>query len=378
MLRWSRSLFAVALVLVGCKPNTSSAATADADAASQAPSKAPAPAPTPAPASAPALSYLKPAGPEKCEWVRQPLPSGAPTRVFTFDAACAQSELAWSPNGKEGLVFYRPEAEGAQPRIWRVDFTAKSGKRVELKGLPVLAARGTDKPFIEQLGFDAQGRLVALVSDIYANRKPQKDKSGNRFILFENQRYPVEKSASSPGLALAYRLEGSDWKRFETKVSTYEPETAPGINALDAAKSLASIPTPNPLPEGTPGQEASESTTKMLDAALPQQDKASKWMALPTPGGTLLYRGAVDYSDESFYPAAPARWEQDGKLVELAGLKAKDGDRLGFQLQDGLLILFVLGEDSRSAHVYDTRTKKNLASVQGVELATFWPAPSKP
>ncbi|AKJ04082.1 hypothetical protein ATI61_101823 [Archangium gephyra] len=374
LLRWSRSLFAVAVVLVGCKPNTSAAAMADADAATQAPSKTPAPVPTPA--SGAALSYLKPVGPEKCEWVRQALPSGAPTTLFTFDGACGQSVLAWSPNGKEGLVLHRPEAEGAQPRLWRVDFTTKSGKRLALVGLPVLATRGPDKPFIEQVGFDAQGRPVALVSNIYANRKLEKDKSGKRFILFENQRYPVEKSVSSPGLALAYRLEGSDWKRFETKVSTYEPETAPGINALDAAKALA--PVPAPLPEGTPGQEASESAAKMLDAALPQQDKASKWMALPTPGGTLLYRGAVDYSDESFYPAAPARWEQDGKLVELAGLKAKDGDRLGFQLQDGLLIIFVLGEDSRSVHVYDTRTKKNLASVQGVESAAFWPEPPKP
>lgn len=362
LLRWNHALLAVGLVLAGFE---SSADTST-------------PAPAPVPASGPALAYLKPVGPEKCEWVRQPLPAGAPTRVFSFDGACNQSELVWSPNGNEGLVLYRPEAEGAQPRIWRVDFTAKSGKRVELIGLPVLAARGPDKPFIEHLGFDAQGRLVALVSNIYANREPQKDKSGNRFIFFENQRYPVEKSASSPGLALAYRLEGSEWKRFETKVSTYEPETAPGINALDAAKSLASVPTPHPLPEGTPGQEASESAARMLDAALPQQDKASKWMALPTPGGTLLYRGAVDYSDESFYPAAPARWEQDGKLVELAGLKAKDGDRLGFQLRDGLLIIFVLGEGSRSAHVYDTRTKQRLASAQDVEFATLWPEPSKP
>ena len=59
-----------------------------------------------------------------------------------------------------------------------MDFTAKSGKRVELKGLPVLATRGPDKPFIERLGFDAQGRPVALVSNIYANRKLQKDQSG--------------------------------------------------------------------------------------------------------------------------------------------------------------------------------------------------------
>lgn len=367
-IRWSRALLASALVLASLKSLPTTAA----------PTSSNEPTPMQAPASGPALSYLKPMGPEKCEWVRQPLPSGAPIRVFTFDGACSQSELVWNPNGKEGLVFYQPEAEGAQPRLWRVDFAAKSGKRVELKGLPVLATRGPDKPFIEQLGFDAQGRPVALVSNIYANRKLQKDKSGNAFIFFENQRYPVEKSVSSPGLALAYRLEGSDWKRFETKVSAYEPETAPGLNALDAAKSLAAVPAPNPLPEGTPGQEASESAVRMLDAAVPQQDKASKWMALPTPGGTLLYRGAVDYSDESFYPAAPARWEQDGKLAELAGLTAKDGDRLGFQLRNDLLIVFVLGEDSRSAHVYDTRTKKNLAPLEDVEMATFWPEPSKP
>ncbi|WP_375765052.1 hypothetical protein NR798_25385 [Archangium gephyra] len=365
-------MLAVAVVLAGCKSNPP-AATPDAGVAA-----APAQAPTALPAPGPALSYLKSVGSQRCEWIRQPLPSGAPTTIFAFDGDCSRSEVTWSPNGKEGLVFTWPVGEGAVPRVWRVDLTAKTGKPMELKGLPGgTGEQGPDKPYIEKVGFDAQGRPVVLVSDVYSDREPEKGPGGEQLLSFEGQRYPLtgKLGEGRPGLALAYRLEGADWKRFETKASVYEAENAPGVNVLDAARALSVVQSPTAARE-LPGQQASESAARMLDAAFPGQDESGKWMTLTTPGGALHYR-ASNPGDDSLRPAVPVRWEQDGKLAELEGLTAKEGDRLGFQLRGGLLVVTVQGETSH-ASVYDTRTKKNLVSVQGAESAALWPEPSKP
>jgi hypothetical protein len=323
-------------------------------------------APLPDPASRAALSYLKTVSPERCEWIRQPLPAGAPTTLLAFDAPCGRARLSWSPKGKEGLVFSSPQSEGAPPRIWRVDFTTKTGKPLELKGLP-------DKSSLGRVGFDAQGNLVALVA--VESSRVEKGKGKERFITFEGQRYPVTQTEGKPGLALAYRMEGADWKRFETKVSAFG-EDAPGLGVLEASKA---IPQQTPTLFGElPGQKASESAARMLDAAIPGLEESGRWMSLSTPGGTLHYRGALDYEEDTFYPSTPVRWEQDAKLVELEGLPVKNGTSLDLRTRDELLLIFVVGEQPRSAHVFDTRTKKNLLSVKGIDSPTLWPVPAKP
>jgi len=376
LLHWRRPLLAAALVVAGCKSNNPAPATATADA-SVATVSAPAKAPTPAPASGPALSYLKRVGPQQCAWVRQPIPSGTPTTVFTFDADCTRSLVSWSPDGKEGVVFTWPVGEGAQPRVWRVDFAAKTGKSMELKLPGGTGEHGPNKPYIEKVSFDAQGRPVALVSDVYTDRPLEKGKNGEEFISFEGERFPVreKKVDTSPGLALAYRWEGSEWKRFETKLSVYEAEEAPGINALDAAKALSYIQSPTP-PTDLPGKEASMSSGRLLDSSMPEQQETVLWMTLTTPGGMLHY-AARNPGNDTLVPAAPVRWEQDGKLAELEELKAKDGDSIGLQVRGDLLLVTVLNE-ARLAYVFDTRTKKNLLSVEGVESAALWPEPARP
>jgi hypothetical protein len=340
---WSRPLLAVALVLGGCKSNPS-APEAGASAA-PAPGKAPAPAPTPA-ASGPALSYLKPVGSRRCEWVRQPLPSGEPTG-FTFEGACDESLLSWSPAGTEGLVFNFMVHEGPRPRAWRVDFATNRGEPLKLEGLPGRAEGGdSEKTVLRRVALDAQGRPVALLS-----------------------------AEGPPGLALAYRLEGTDWKRIETKVGSSGSES-PGIDVLDAAQAL---PVQTLFLFGDPpGQEASAEAARRLDTALPGQEPSGKWMSLSTPGGKLHYRSMMDPDDETFFPSAPVRWEQDGQLVEVKGLTARPGDRLGFQLRRGLLLIYVLAEETRSAHVYDPRTKQRLVFVKDIDSATLWPEPSRP
>ncbi|AKJ04083.1 hypothetical protein ATI61_101822 [Archangium gephyra] len=370
LLRWSRSLLALGLVVAGCKSNPPAAILDAGIAAAPAPDKVSSPTPTPEPITGPALSYLKPVDPERCAWMRRPLSSAEPTTLFTFDAACSGSELSWSPDLQRGLVFNQPTGEGARPRLWRVDFAAKTGSPVELKGLPGgMGAQGAHTPVIAKAGFDAQGRPMALV---YVVPELKKEQDGEPFITFEGERYPAKGIEGTPALALAYRQEGADWKRFEAKVVSSETDS---VDVLDAAR----LPGPNPfMADSLPGQKASESAARMLKAALPPRDKFGQWMALTTPGGTLFYRAERLEKEDTPSPSAPVRWEQDGKLVELEGLMAKEGDPLVLRLRGDLLVINVLGEGSRSAHVYDTRTKKNLASVQDVDLATLWPEPSRP
>jgi hypothetical protein len=366
LLHWTRALLAIALVLAGCKSNNPAPATADASvAATTTPGKTPTPAPTPAPTSEPALAYLKPVGPTQCEWVRQPLSSGTPTTVFTFDAGCRRTAVSWSPNGTEGLVHSSPPGESE--RVWRVDFAAKSGKPLDLKGLPAeTGAPGSGKPSIARVGFDAQGRVVML---LHVSAEPEEGQGGERFITFEGQRHPVAADDKEGyGVALAYRLEGADWKRIETKVTG-------SYTRLDANKSIHD---PGPSKTELPGQPSSESAVRMLNAALKPQDKFGRWMALTIPGGTLHYRAAQEDADGTESPRGPVRWEQDGKLVELEGLTASADNIVIFHFRGDLLVINVLGRPP-AASVYDTRTKKNLASVKDVGVpVTLWPEPARP
>ncbi|MFL5350771.1 MAG: hypothetical protein ACJ8AT_38870 [Hyalangium sp.] len=376
------------LVLAGCKSHSAPSTTAQdsgppaaAAAPAPAPAPAPKPAPTPAPApvlaAGPALSYLKPSDPERCEWLRHPLPSGEPVAVFSFNGACDRSMVSWSPEGKEGLVFTWPSGEGEVQRAWRVDLATHKGKPLDLKTLPGgTGPAGPDKPSIQELGFDKQGRLVAILADVYVKRTPEKGLQGQRFLTFEGQRYPLpELVDGSPGLAHAYRLEEGSWKRVETKASGFESDFVPGIRVLDTVKTLGLIASAFPTEPELPGQEVSKSVAKKLDAALPlpEQHEEGKWMALSTPGGTVYYRGAL--GGELLYPSAPLAWEQGGKPVELEDLWAKPDDYLGLRLQEQWLLIANYA-DPHSAQVWDTKKKERVVAVEEASAPVFWPRPA--
>lgn len=385
---WSRALLA-ALVLAGCKsektpaapePSTPAATAAPAKAPTPAPAPAPtpaaAPAPTPAPAAGPTVSYLRPADPERCEWVRQALPAGEPTVVFAFNAACDRAMVSWSPDAKEGLVFSWPSGQGEEPKAWRVDLAAHTGKPLDVKTLPGgVGAGDQDKPYIEQIAFDKQGQVVAIIADVYVNRKTQKGPGGKKMVTFEGKSYPLPDMEGSPGLAHAYRLEGGAWKHVETKGSGFESDLAPGTGELDTVKTLQPVSKASVSSDRMVGQEAPEAAVKKLDAAFPGQEESGQWMEVSTPGGPVYYRGTL--GGEYLYPSVPVAWEQGGKLVELEGLLAKKDDFLGIQTQDSLLLIANYG-DPHSAQVWDTKTKERVLSAEGASAPTFWPKPSGP
>jgi hypothetical protein len=381
LLRWNRAVLAL-LALAACKKEEPAAAP-PSPAPPPAAEARPAPPPTPAPAQvAPAapeaeatVAYLLPQDPERCDWVRRTLPTGEPQVLFTFNAPCDRSMVSWGPGAREGLVFTWPSGEGEVPRAWRVDFAAHSGKPLDLKGLPGGTGAGApDKPSIQEIGFDAQGRPVAILSDVYVSRTPKKGADGKKFLSFEKDRYPLAEGEGLPGLALAYRLEDGGWKRIETKASTFDTDISLGTDALDAVKTLSSLIKASPSRE-MPGDNAPEGEVAKLSAAFPGLDDSGEWRALPTPGGTFYYRG--EQGGEFLYPSAPVSVEQDGKQVVLDGLLAKNGDFLDLQLQGGLLLVGIHA-DARAAQVWDTRTKERLLTVEDAVAAAFWPKASTP
>ena len=149
--RWSHAL-AAGLLLAGCKSNKDTELTPEAQTTAPAPKpSALAPAPTPAPVSDATLSYLEDLPDQKCRWV-QHTPPGEPKTVFTAPRYC-RLELAWKPDGREALV-----TDLTQHQIWRVDLA--TGTSTAFSSLP---SRGT----LGKLGFDKQGRLVALMEERY-------------------------------------------------------------------------------------------------------------------------------------------------------------------------------------------------------------------
>ncbi|WP_434384697.1 hypothetical protein [Melittangium boletus] len=316
----------------------------------------------PAPFTGPAVAYLKASGEATCAWMRQPLPTGPATPVFTFDAACAQSVFAWSPDGKQGVVLDWPLG-GGQQRLWAVDFATKSGKAVDLKGLPA----GTGKPegfMIFQVNFNAAGQWVALLMD---SAHPPEDDTGPLGITFEGKRYPVAEAERWRRMCLAYLWDGTTWKRVEQKLLGSPLE-------LSARRSLY-----DPTPERTEtvvGAPASKAQAQRLTAARKPTDRYGKWMALPTPGGPLLYRARQEDKDGTPTASTPVRWEQDNTLVAPEGLTPPPDTDISVLLSDTYLILNVSGEPNTAA-VFDTRTKKNLHTLQAPgDRALFWPAPA--
>lgn len=321
------------------------------------------------------LSYLKDREDDGCDWVRQPLPSGEPQVVFSFNEDCGSAVLAWSPDGRKGLV--KASRKDSEPgfRLWLVDLVKRKGTLLPLTGLPEpkVPTEG-EVPVVDRVSFDRQGRLVALVNYALVANPPVPGPDGKRFISFEGQRYPVVEGPGDPAIVMAYRLEGGRWKRIELK------STSSWFSALETARTLQPVTTPSgldldqskKLPPGAPAQ-------KLLHAAFPEMksgfdEAAGDWMGLATPGGPIYYR--LEPAGDGYAPQVPVRWERGGKLVPVEGVPETPGTSVSFQLQRDLLLISTYDESSSDYKtlILDARTKKLLLSMEGLSTPVLWPS----
>ncbi|WP_426748885.1 hypothetical protein VZQ01_21695 [Myxococcus faecalis] len=315
---------------------------------------APKPAPEPVPAFS--LSLLQDAAPASCTWLRQD-PTGIRKALATVEAPCARVRLAWSPDGKQGVLVDRGNGN-VQPRAWRVDFDAAQGVP-----LPLPTEGHTDT-----VGFDARGQVVALVSQLEGLAR--KEERGEEFFVVDGRKLMVpEMEGSSPGLAHAYRREGETWKRIESVATVYETEDAPGTSALATASQLVSstVGTDPDDPVATELSEGSEDAVR-LDAVVKDKGHTEygAWVSLETHGGPLYaWRAATELP----VLMLPLRWESEDRLAEPESLSLSPTEVVAVRVRGALLLV------SAEAHarVYDARTKKRIASLDDVHDARFWP-----
>jgi hypothetical protein len=368
--RWSHTLVA-ALLLAGCKSNKDKEPVPQAAAPTAPATKpaAPAPAPVPAPVSDATLSYLEPVADGKCRWV-QHTPPAEPKGVFTLPSACGDVGVAWKTDGQEALAYARRSGEGQKSEAWRVDLA--TGKSTPVP-LPTQGQFGT-------IGFDAQGRVVAIMDDLYMDEESApawlkmvtvgKGDNAKKQLVFEGQRYDAALDGI-PGLAHAFRLEGGAWKRFETKSSSYEWDYAAGYRILDAYDALA--PTAEKLQAGAregikPVLEDSPAFAALN--ALPPPSEAGGWRQLETVAGPLYLW--EDEGGELASLTGPVLIQGAEGPVEPEGLKVTGGVSVDVR---GDLVLLGSSDDAGRPQgwLWNARTKKVLASFSGKESVTFWP-----
>lgn len=352
------SLVAASLLVSACKSKSPEAAPA--------PAPAPAPTPTARPAEPPAvaddtLSLAQPEG-GKCKWVRLDAASGARRDVLTFEGGCEHAQFAWSPDGRQGAVL-QPFGDARPPRAWMVDFLSGQGTALPLPDV----GRATE------LGFDAEGRPVALV----AHPAERVEEKGQAFFLFEGKKYPVALQEGDFGLAHAYRREGTAWKRVETQVSSFGTDDASGTAVLGLAKKLG--PTTKLDPAAGPRSErVSPEEQEALDAIVPPGDLVGAhgedieptqvWVRVSLPGGPLYLK---EEPGEVVSQSVPLRWRVGGKLVEPEKLALPADASIELATRGPMLLV----TSDKAVRLYDAKQHKLLLSLDGAYLPRFWPRP---
>lgn len=372
--RWSHALVA-GLLLASCKSSKDKepAPPAQATVTPAAPKPAaPAPVPTPAPITDATLSFVEDSRDGKCRWEQQ-TPPGEPRTVFTVSAQCSDVKLAWSADGKEGLIHVAAQDEDGKPGTWRVDLATGKGTPLPLPSLGTLGA----------LGFDSQGRPLALMEDVIsledllpAHLKVVKTGEGEKEtkeILFEGKRYPMAQDGL-PGLAHAFRLEGGEWKRIETKDTSYGWDYAADVRALDAYDAIG--PTPEKLEAAA--REAlkpvAEDAPELAQLnAVQQTSDTGNWKQLETLGGPLY---AWESQDGEFpVLSMPVRVKGAKGLIEPEGLDLREAISVSTR---GEWVLFrgQGSEDEHVARLWNVKTNKLVTSRIANTWVTFWPKPS--
>jgi hypothetical protein len=357
-------LLGATLLVSGCKSKSQEAAPAPAPATPSA--GAPAKPAEPAPVTDGTLSFIEAAG-DTCNWVRLEAPSGTRKNVFTFDGPCVGTQLSWSQDGRKGSVLQ--SYGGARPsRAWTVDLVTGQGQALPLP----------DVGFTAGLGFDPQGRPVALVAhyeqpDIKAPERVEE--GGQEAFVFEGQKYPIDPHQDgSAGLAHAYRREGEAWKRVETKASSFDGDAAEETSGLEALKQLG--PTSATAAQQVRSEEVTEEQAAALEKAAPVRPAAEEaeggtnpWARFNTPGGPLYHRLQVV---EREIPVLPLRWEVGGALAEPEKLALPEGTAITLETRGDVLLI---AADNSAVRVYDAKQKKHLLSLEEAFRPSFWPRP---
>lgn len=317
------------------------------------------------------LSYLESSPDKQCRWM-QLTPPGEPRTVVTLPADCFRLSLAWRPDGRQALVTHR---QGNKHEIWQVDL--ETGTYTVFSSLP---SRGV----FRGIGFDVQGRPVAVMHERYVEGEDTPSRAidivetvtgeeTRRQLLFEGQVLDMAEEGE-PVLIHFFRQEkDGTWKRFRTKSTCYDAMECTGIREDAHAEPIFHEPPGSArealgdVPQDAPDFAALSAVREPVD---PGSWKGS-WKQLETAAGPLYLYHWEEYGNGGDPAPSPGlvRIRGDGGLVEPEGLSFRGP--LSATRRGDLVLLGSVG-DSR---LWNAKTKKLVASLNGKLAVFFWPKP---
>lgn len=302
------------------------------------------------------LSVLQDAAPSGCTWSRLESDGGR-RALFTVDAACDGLQLAWSADGLHAAVRDTGGSARGPGRVWTVDL---GSGQASAQLLP-------DEGLTGAVGFDAAGRLVALVA--HTGDLVRRAEGAKEYFLFDGRRIPIPEAEEGAGLAHAFRWEAGTWKRIETVATR---DDADAVFALTTAEMLVSS-TVSADPDALAAQALDEGSqdAARLDAVVPHRghELFGGWARVESRSGPLF---AWQTTGEQTALMMPVRWEvDDGHLAEPQGLALPARSPVRVMARGDLLLL----AGAAQARVYDVGTRRLAASFDGFRGARFWPAP---
>lgn len=283
----------------------------------------------PASTSPSTLSILEPVD-GKCVWRQEDPVAGKRVVLTLFPGSCVGARLAWSADASQAVVWFDPHlvqsagyfSQTSTPAGHpdeKVDQTAKprwflvaprTGKTEPLTPPEVKNAE------LMELGLTAKGEVVALFTESIAEGAKTVTAGGETFDV-------TTITEGIPVLVHAYRREGADWKRIETKLSSQGWDYGLGVAVLEANRTLG--PRSGELLQSHAQGDSAEG--EVLTALLKHAPKKAKreddghWTFLGA-GGTRVFM-----------------WEVTGEFAHTTGLVVVDDQplpELGFT--DGDLV----------------------------------------
>ena len=326
------------------------------------------------------LSVFEPSG-TNCEWRQVEPVAGTKVVLATFPGACVGARVAWSPDTSKAVVWFDPMH--VQHAGYSTQVSSKSGyadevpeeksalrayvvstRKAQVEPLPISALPGHA---LQELGVDGTGAVISLFEEAVPD-----DAKG--LITSGAQKFELSTITEGlPVLVHAFRREGAEWKKFETKLSSTGWDYGLGVKELEAQHRLG------------PSSED-------LSRSMAQGDsvEGEPLAAL----GKLAPKGAgADDGAWIFVGAGGARlyvWEISGEFAHTTGLVAlgsppvvlpklgfNDGDLVAIRTS-GPFVLIAGSDVGTHPRLYQLPAGKLVFSSDTARAATFWPSTAKP
>jgi len=322
------------------------------------------------------LSLLEPSG-ARCVWAKLDAVTHQRLAIATLDGDCRGGEIALSVDQKRGLVWFDPRATGASLSRHGGAFPEArppAGARPRLFAVDLDTGTATSRPLppgTSDLGFDPQGRMIALTI-----QEPTPAESEKGEVLVDGVAVKLEPAAAGVRVLVhAFAFTGGAWKRFETASSTTGWNDAEGVTALTAAQDLAFRSAEVLVARVQGDREVDQALLEKLAGFAPQARPTdqdgwirfgsgdTRFVLWEVSGELTASTGLAAFVDATGRPVKPASWPYTEK------------DLVTYRW-NGEYLLATLGSLGSHPRLY--RRGKLAWSSDAAQAVTFWPQPRRP